>query len=147
MVRTRARRIPALLPIPPPPRVSEKRSSRQLGNRGDSPPGRRRLPVIKLLPNRYLVVRRSVHNESLDKLVLSLLLLYPFLTRAPVSLLRTPQRLPRVSEFPRTPYTGSWVSEKTPSRDCLINRNRLCSGVPRGGRTGPRSLLWPSLVP
>src|SRR5215210_4392203 len=103
MGRTRARRIPALLPIPPHPRVSEKGSSRQLGNRGNSPPGRRRRPVIKLLPNRYLVVRRSVHNESLDKLVLSLLLLYPFLTRAPVSLLQTPQRLPRVTEFPRTP--------------------------------------------
>ena len=34
--------------------------------------------------------------------VLALLLLYIFLTRAPVSLLQTPHLLPRVSEFPRT---------------------------------------------
>src|SRR5215211_1738284 len=44
------------------------------------------------------------------------------------------------------PDAGSLVSEKNPSRNCLINRNRSYSRVPPGGRTVRRSPIWTSGV-
>src|SRR5215207_3447249 len=54
-----------------------------------------------------------------------------------------PSLAPRVSE---NFHTERLVSENTPSRDCLINRNSPCFGVSRAGRSEPTSSIRPSCV-
>ena len=46
-----------------------------------------------------------------------------------------------VAEFPRTPYTGSPVSGKNPSRNSLENRNRPYSEGSRAGISGLASSI------